>query len=44
MVEYQKLSSSVASTNNVAIVAPQSFKRHNRITCHLQRGNRSAEL
>jgi len=40
MVEYQRLSSSVASTNNVAIVAPQSFKRHN----HLQRGDRRAEL
>jgi len=44
MVEYQRLSSSAASTNNVAIVASQSFKRHNRITGHLQRGDRSAEL
>jgi len=35
MVEHEKISSSVASNNNLSIIALKTFKRHNVLTIAL---------
>jgi len=47
MVEYQKLSITVASNNNLAIIVPWTFETpqcaDNRIASHFQHGNFSVK-